>query len=46
MKVKIYKGHIFKRLFNQWVNDYIGGFKTWQEATDYIDTIERKGERK
>lgn len=44
--IRVYKGYIFKRLFNQWVESNLGGFRTWTEAKDYIDTIKRKDERK
>jgi len=41
-KTKIYKRYVFRRLYNQWVNDILGGVKTWKEAKEYIDSLERK----
>jgi len=43
MITKIYKGFVFNKMYRQWVNKDIGGFKKWTEVKSYID---RKGIKK
>ena len=46
MKEKYYKRYVFRYKYRQWVNDILGGFKTWKEAKNYIDTIQKRREAK
>lgn len=39
MITKTYKGIIFKKLYKQWVNQEIGGFKYWKDAKAHIDNL-------
>lgn len=34
-----YKNIAFFKLYNQWCNDIIGGFKTRKEIRQYIDNL-------
>lgn len=34
-----YKNIVFFKLYNQWINDILGGFKTRKEIRQYIDNL-------
>jgi hypothetical protein len=46
MKIQTYKGYIFRYLYNQWINDYLGGFTTMKAARDYINGLEARQQQR